>query len=116
MASCVLEPQFFLFQAVKQVLVGVGAMLFLVDLRVERSMLGCECLDRGLIHRCKFLSLLRRDSDCVINHEMRGFVSPDHPPGRLCECGSSRRIGWFPNAPEWINCRGMNDDETTPAN
>ena len=50
-ANLVLQAKFRLFQAVEQVVVGMGAMLFGIDLRMERGMFGCESFGMGLVHR-----------------------------------------------------------------
>jgi hypothetical protein len=46
----VLQSQFFFFQAVEKVFVGVGAVLFFVDESVKRGMLRLECLDYCPVH------------------------------------------------------------------
>ena len=47
----VLDPQFFLLELVKADIVGMRAVLFFVDERLELGMLLFEGLDLGLIHR-----------------------------------------------------------------
>ena len=63
----VLEPQFFFLQTVEKVFVGVRPVLFLIDQRMERGVLGLESLDLCLVHRCH--SFPYRSHDPVINHE-----------------------------------------------
>jgi len=58
----VLEPQLFFLEAVEDGLVGVGAVLFYVDLGMERRMLGCEGLDVSIVHRSISFRWLSRDS------------------------------------------------------
>lgn len=48
----VLEPQFLFLEAVEKVFVGVAAVLFFFDHRVERRVFGLQFLDYALIHRC----------------------------------------------------------------
>jgi len=55
---CVLEPELFLLQAVKQILVGVGAVLFLIDEGVQRRMLDASSSTGALsIGRVPFLDV-----------------------------------------------------------
>ena len=65
----VLQSQFFFFQSVEKVFVGMGPVLFLFDESVQRGMLRFQFLDRYLVHGCHSF----RQSHChhcVINHEM----------------------------------------------
>ena len=59
----------------KQILVGVWAVFFLVDERVQRRMLGCQFLDRCLVHRRRPFLVA---SDSINKSRFRRFVSPDH--------------------------------------
>ena len=86
----VLEPQFLFLKAVEKVFVWVRPMLFLVDQRVKRGVLGFQSLDLSLVHRCHSFPQLSHDP--VIKHETgdlsRAF---DHPVGR--RGGLSRSSG-----------------------
>ena len=75
--NCVFQRQFLFLEPVKQGVVGVGAMLFKIDLGMERRMLGCEGLDVCLVHRSISFRWLTRDSD-MNKTRKRGFVSIDH--------------------------------------
>jgi hypothetical protein len=48
----VLKSQLFFLEAVEKVFVGVSAVLFFFDQRVQRLMLRFDFLDGGLVHEC----------------------------------------------------------------
>jgi len=103
--NCVFERQFLFLEPVKQGVVGVGAMLFKIDLGMERRMFGCEGLDVCLVHRSISFRWLTRDSD-VNKTRKRGFVSID--PSRFGGC-----VARFAARPMsmtakrfWVNVKG----------
>jgi hypothetical protein len=57
----VLESKLFLLQSRQQIFVGVGPVLFRIDLSVERGMLGCDRLDVTFVHRSISFRWLTRD-------------------------------------------------------
>jgi len=48
----VLQSQLLFLEAVEEVFVGMSAMLFFFDQRVQRLMLRFDFLDGGLVHKC----------------------------------------------------------------
>jgi hypothetical protein len=57
----VFQSELFLLQTRQQIFVGVGSVLFRVDLGVKSGMLGCDRLDVSFVHRSISFRWLTRD-------------------------------------------------------
>jgi hypothetical protein len=80
----VLQSKFFFLETRQQIFVGVGPVLFRIDLRVERGMLGCDRLDVSFVHRSISFRWLTRDR--VVNKSRNeAFVAtvPHRSPNPL---------------------------------
>ena len=71
----VLQSQFFFFELMKQVIVGMRAMLFGINLGVKRGVFGCKSLSMGIVHRSISFRWLTQDSHD--KSRIAVFVAPD---------------------------------------
>jgi hypothetical protein len=58
----VLDPQFFFLEAGDEIVVGMGAVFFVVEERFERCVLVDQCFRVGLVHRYHSLREWMRQS------------------------------------------------------
>jgi hypothetical protein len=57
----VFKPEFLFLELMENDIVGVWPVLLIVDLGLERGVLGCDCLDLSFVHRSISFRWLTRD-------------------------------------------------------